>query len=189
MGFDIILYLVFSLIFALITFGIVRYIMKNKKLDRLHGITPQNRAERREKAAQERADKVTKKAELREAIKSKKAEWKAEDEAFDAQVKENIKELKEQKAQSAIVIDKNDIYLINTGNSGMATAGSGDVLTGIITGLMGYHFEDLTKTVAVSAYINGFAGDLAAQKYGQIGMTSADTAKNIALAIKTIIDM
>ena len=93
------------------------------------------------------------------------------------------------KGPTTIVIDKNDIYLINTGNSGMATAGSGDVLTGIITGLMGYHFEDLTKTVAVSAYINGFAGDLAAQKYGEIGMTSADTAKNIALAIKTIIDM
>ena len=93
------------------------------------------------------------------------------------------------KGPTTIVIDKNDIYLINTGNSGMATAGSGDVLTGIITGLMGYHFEDLTKTVAVSAYINGFAGDLAAQNYGEIGMTSADTAKNIALAIKTIIDM
>jgi NAD(P)H-hydrate epimerase len=93
------------------------------------------------------------------------------------------------KGPTTIVIDKNDIYLINTGNSGMATAGSGDVLTGIITGLMGYHFEDLTKTVAVSAYINGFAGDLAAQKYGEIGMTSADTAKNIALAIKTIIGM
>ena len=93
------------------------------------------------------------------------------------------------KGPTTIVIDKNDIYLINTGNSGMATAGSGDVLTGIITGLMGYHFEDLTKTVAVGAYINGFAGDLAAQKYGEIGMTSADTAKNIALAIKTIIDM
>jgi NAD(P)H-hydrate epimerase len=92
-------------------------------------------------------------------------------------------------ANTAVVKPSGEIYFNSTGNPGMATAGSGDVLTGIITGLMGYHFEDLTKTVAVSAYINGFAGDLAAQMYGEIGMTSADTAKNIALAIKTIINM
>ena len=59
-------------------------------------------------------------------------------------------------------------------------------MTGIITGLLGYHFEDITLTVAVSAYLNGYAGDLAASKYGEIGMLSSDTAKNIALAIKDI---
>ena len=92
------------------------------------------------------------------------------------------------KGPTTIVINKNNTYLINNGNSGMATAGSGDVLTGIITGLLGYHFEDLSKTVAVAAYINGFAGDLAAIKYGEIGMLSSDTAKNVALAIKNIME-
>lgn len=103
--FNVILYIVFSLIFALITFGIVRYIMKNKKLDKIHG-APQTMAEKREKAAAERAAKVTKKTELREAIKSKKAEWKAEDEAFDAQVKENIAELKAKVAESKVKYDE-----------------------------------------------------------------------------------
>lgn len=92
------------------------------------------------------------------------------------------------KGPTTIVINKNNTYLINNGNSGMATAGSGDILTGIITGLLGYHFEDLSKTVAVAAYINGFAGDLAAIKYGEIGMLSSDTAKNVALAIKNIME-
>ena len=71
--FNVILYIIFSLIFALIAFGIVRYIMKNKKLDQLRGM-PTNRAERRARAAEERSNKVTRKAELREAIKNKKAE-------------------------------------------------------------------------------------------------------------------
>ena len=50
MELNVILYIVFSLIFALIAFGIFRYIMKNKKLDQLRGM-PTNRAERRAKAS------------------------------------------------------------------------------------------------------------------------------------------
>ena len=103
--FNVILYIVFSLIFALITFGIVRYIMKNKKLDKLHG-APISITEKREKAAQERAAKITKKAELRESIKSKKAEWKEEDQIFDKQVKENIAELKVKVAESKVKYDE-----------------------------------------------------------------------------------
>ena len=70
------------------------------------------------------------------------------------------------------VFDEERTYFINNGNSGMATAGSGDVLTGIIIGLLGYHFEDVTMTVAVASYINGLAGDLAAKQYGEISMLS-----------------
>ena len=90
------------------------------------------------------------------------------------------------KGPTTIVLDKENTYLVDTGNSGMATAGSGDVLTGIITGLLGYHFEDVTKTVAVSAYINGYAGDLAKEKYGEVGMVSSDTARMVSFAIKKL---
>lgn len=90
------------------------------------------------------------------------------------------------KGPTTIVMDKDNTYLIDTGNSGMATAGSGDVLTGIITGLLGYHFEDITKTVAVSAYINGYAGDLAKEKYGEVGMVSSDTARMVSFAINKL---
>jgi hypothetical protein len=50
----------------------------------------------------------------------------------------------------------------------------------------GYHFEDVTKTVAVSAYINGYAGDLAKEKYGEVGMVSSDTARMVSFAIKKL---
>ena len=106
MELNVILYIVFSVIFALIAFSIIRYIMKNKKLDRLHGITSENKQERREKAAQERAEKVTQKQELRAAIKAKKAEWKAEDKANDEQVKANIEVLKKEVAESQVKYDE-----------------------------------------------------------------------------------
>ena len=106
MELNVILYIVFSVIFALIAFSVIRYIMKNKKLDRLHGITSENKQERREKAAQERAEKVTQKQELRAAIKAKKAEWKAEDKANDEQVKANIEVLKKEVAESQVKYDE-----------------------------------------------------------------------------------
>jgi NAD(P)H-hydrate epimerase len=90
------------------------------------------------------------------------------------------------KGPTTLVFGNDKVYFITTGNSGMATAGSGDVLTGIITGLLGYHYEDITMTVAASAYINGFAGDLAALKYGEISMLSSDTATMIGNAIKEL---
>ena len=77
-------------------------------------------------------------------------------------------------------------YFITTGNPGMATAGSGDVLTGIITGLLGYNYNDISLTVGVAAFINGYAGDLAKRKYGEIGMISSDTARMVSLAIKQL---
>ena len=92
------------------------------------------------------------------------------------------------KGPTTLVFDREKVYFITTGNSGMATAGSGDVLTGIITGLLGYHYEDITMTVAVAAYINGYAGDLAALKYGEISMLSSDTASMIGAAIKELMN-
>lgn len=90
------------------------------------------------------------------------------------------------KGPTTIIADKNKLFFTDTGNSGMATAGSGDVLTGIITGLIGYHFEDITKSVAVASYINGFAGDLAMEKYGEMGMISSDTASCVAIVLKEL---
>ena len=92
------------------------------------------------------------------------------------------------KGPTTIVLNQKNIYLISTGNPGMATAGSGDVLTGIIVGMLGYHFEDITKTVAISAYLNGYAGDLAANDFGFTSLLSSDTANYIGKAIKELIE-
>ncbi len=72
------------------------------------------------------------------------------------------------------VVAENGACFINlTGNHGMATAGSGDVLTGILAGLagVGTKWED---TAALGPYIHGLAGDIAAEKRGKTGMMAGD---------------
>ena len=74
-----------------------------------------------------------------------------------------------------------------TGNPGMATGGSGDVLTGVIASLMGQGLSAFDAARA-GAYIHGMAGDMAAEKYGEAGLIAGDIAKYVAFAIKAIID-
>lgn len=69
-------------------------------------------------------------------------------------------------------------YFNSTGNNGMATAGSGDVLTGIITALcaQGYSCEN---AAIIGVYLHGFAGDCAADKYSKTSMIASDIIENI----------
>lgn len=72
-----------------------------------------------------------------------------------------------------------------TGNSGMATAGSGDVLTGIITGLLarGYHPRE---AAIVGMYLHGLAGDFAAKQYGKEAMIARDIIENLPKAFQSL---
>ena len=67
----------------------------------------------------------------------------------------------------------------------MATAGSGDVLSGVLIGLLGYN-EPNIKTVVAGATLAGIAGELAQEKYTDISMKAADTIEMIPYAIKYI---
>lgn len=67
----------------------------------------------------------------------------------------------------------NGIYINNTGNPGMATAGSGDVLTGMIVSFLGQGFS-LIDAAVYGVYYHGKAGDLAARKYGEYGLISSN---------------
>lgn len=71
-----------------------------------------------------------------------------------------------------------DAWFNNTGNAGMATAGSGDVLTGILTGLLaqGYNAEE---AAILGVYIHGAAGDFAAQQLSQEAMMAGDINHHI----------
>jgi NAD(P)H-hydrate epimerase len=74
---------------------------------------------------------------------------------------------------TAICCPDGKCYFNSTGNAGMATAGSGDVLTGIILGLLGRGY--LPKEAAMlGVYLHGFAGDLAALALGQESMMAGD---------------
>ena len=76
-------------------------------------------------------------------------------------------------------------YFNNTGNAGMATAGSGDVLTGMITGLLaqGYSSEE---AAILAVYLHGSAGDIAAKEISQEAMIAGDIIENIGNAFKQL---
>ena len=78
-------------------------------------------------------------------------------------------------APTVTVSPAGKMYVNTTGNPGMATGGSGDVLTGIVLALLaqGYN-QDQAALLAV--YIHGLAGDIAAREFSMTAMTSADIA-------------
>ncbi len=89
------------------------------------------------------------------------------------------------KGQTTVITNGDTVILSNTGCAGMATAGSGDVLSGIIAALCASR-PDALMAVAVGAYINGMAAELAQAEYGDISMIASDTVKYIPDAIKTL---
>ena len=90
------------------------------------------------------------------------------------------------KGTSTLITDGNTVYITDTGAPGMATAGSGDVLSGILTGIMGFaHDSELLLSTASGAYINGLCGMMAQDAYTSVGMTSSDTAGFIPHILKS----
>jgi len=77
------------------------------------------------------------------------------------------------KGAETVVTDGQQLYVNTTGNPGMGTAGSGDVLTGATVALMGQGLDSLQATI-LSVYIHGLAGDIAAQVQGQVGLIATD---------------
>ena len=71
-----------------------------------------------------------------------------------------------------------DIFVNTTGNPGMATGGSGDVLTGIITGLIARGLTPFDAMIA-GAYLHGLSGDLAKESLGEESMTAQDLIDNL----------
>lgn len=76
-------------------------------------------------------------------------------------------------AHTSISCPDGTVYFNTTGNPGMATAGSGDVLTGILLGLKAQGYSSL-HTCLLGVYLHGLAGDIAADRRTQTGMTAGD---------------
>lgn len=79
------------------------------------------------------------------------------------------------------------VYFNNTGNAGMATAGSGDVLTGIVTAMLGQGYQPHIATT-LATFIHGYAGNLARQQKGEVGMMASDIVENIGQAFKLLME-
>lgn len=88
-------------------------------------------------------------------------------------------------AYSRIVMPDGKVYFNSTGNSGMATAGSGDVLTGMLGSLLaqGYSPDDAAK---LGVYLHGLAADLALDVESEESLTAGDIIANIGKAFKSV---
>ena len=88
------------------------------------------------------------------------------------------------KGHHTVVADyEGRMWINDTGNPGMASGGCGDVLTGMIAGLLGQKLS-LWDSARLGAYLHGLAGDLAAADRGQIGLIASDLVDRIPAAIR-----
>lgn len=90
------------------------------------------------------------------------------------------------KGACTVVTDGARTVLVDRGCAGMATAGSGDVLSGILAGLLGYN-DVSVDTVACGAFVAGLAGELAQADTNAISMLASDTVAHIASAVSLMI--
>jgi hydroxyethylthiazole kinase-like uncharacterized protein yjeF len=86
-------------------------------------------------------------------------------------------------AKTIIADPDGTVYINPSGNPGMATAGAGDVLTGIISGFIGQGVKPFEAAVA-GVYLHGMAGDRAAEQKGQHGLIAGDIIEELPYAIK-----
>lgn len=86
---------------------------------------------------------------------------------------------------TAICTPKGKVYFNSTGNSGMGTAGSGDVLSGIILSLLAQNYS-IEKACRLGVYLHGMAGDLAAESLTEYSLTASDIIRFLPKAIQKL---
>jgi ADP-dependent NAD(P)H-hydrate dehydratase / NAD(P)H-hydrate epimerase len=85
--------------------------------------------------------------------------------------------------RTIIAAPDGNTYINPSGNAGMATAGSGDVLTGIIAGLLGQYPQAPIAATIAGVYLHGLAGDIAAGKLGMRSLIASDITAQLSEAI------
>lgn len=88
---------------------------------------------------------------------------------------------------TAIVRPDGKVYINSSGTPALATPGSGDVLTGIITGLIAQGYTPETAAI-IGVYIHGVAGEICAAEHGTYGVSADDVAGSVGRAIKSIME-
>ena len=88
-------------------------------------------------------------------------------------------------ANTAVAMPNGAVFFNITGNPGMATAGSGDVLTGMIVSLLAQRYTP-EEAAVLGVYLHGLAGDIAAEAMGQEALIASDITENIGKAFSSL---
>jgi NAD(P)H-hydrate epimerase len=89
------------------------------------------------------------------------------------------------KGHGTIVTDGKRVYQNTTGNPGMATGGTGDVLTGIIAALVGQHLPPF-EAAQLGVFVHGLAGDLARDQIGEVSLIASDLLDFLPPALRSV---
>lgn len=92
------------------------------------------------------------------------------------------------KGRGTLVSDGRETFENDTGNPGMATGGSGDVLTGLISSLLGQGMSPL-EAARLGVYVHGRTGDLAAEELGEASLIARDLIDFLPMALKEVSDL
>ncbi len=91
-------------------------------------------------------------------------------------------------AHTCITTPDGKSYFNSTGNSGLAKGGSGDVLTGLITGLLAQGYTSFEASL-IGVYVHGLAGDMTKEEKGEVAMIPTDVIENIPNAFKRLMNV
>ena len=86
---------------------------------------------------------------------------------------------------TCIATPSGKVFFNNTGNAGMAKGGSGDVLTGILTAIIGQYHDPINSAI-LGVYLHGLAGDIAAEKNSEEAMIAGDIVECLGEAFLSI---
>jgi hydroxyethylthiazole kinase-like uncharacterized protein yjeF len=81
-------------------------------------------------------------------------------------------------AHTAVATPGGDVHFNSTGNPGLSTGGTGDVLTGVLTALLAQGYDPIEAAV-LGVYAHGLAGDRVAEQRGQTGMIASDVIESL----------
>jgi NAD(P)H-hydrate epimerase len=91
-------------------------------------------------------------------------------------------------AYTSVSTPGGNVYFNSTGNPGMATGGSGDVLTGILTGLLAQGYTPL-EACLLGVYVHGLAGDISLHHQSPESLIASDMIDHLGLAFQQIMDL
>jgi len=91
------------------------------------------------------------------------------------------------KGHRTVIAEPNgEVWVNPTGNAGMATGGTGDILTGILAGLVSQFPDRISEAVIAGVYLHGLAGDIAAEQDGELTMIATDLIAHLPAAFRNL---